>query len=155
MTFDYTYFRYADRKTIAVGEGLIQKIMLTLALLAAVVPPKMVGCFWQENTLSIDTLQECLTKEDEPLVLDLRSSNDYQGNLRHINPSLNIPLEALESQLSDPSPYLEKTIILACTTDRRCKKAAQILTQYSFAHVYVVLGGMTEWSQKGYPINLA
>ncbi|MBL3527131.1 MAG: VTT domain-containing protein [gamma proteobacterium endosymbiont of Lamellibrachia anaximandri] len=150
----YTYLGYAGREAVAGGEGLIQKAMLALALLAVVAfLPRIISRFRQGPTLNIGELNERLNKNDELLLLDVRSANDYQGELGHIAGSRNIPLEALESRLPELSPDLKTTIALVCTTDRRSKKAARILGNRGFANVQVVLGGMTQWNQEGRRVN--
>ncbi len=152
----YTYLGYVGREAVAGGEGLIQKGLLALALLAVVAfVPRLISRFRQGPTLSIEDLNERLLRNDELLLLDVRSDADYQGELGHITGSLNIPLEALESRLSELTPYQEKTVALICTTDRRSKKAAQLLTKQGFADVHVVLGGMTLWNKKALPVQAA
>lgn len=93
----YTYLGYAGREAVAGGEDLIQKAMLALALLAVVAfLPRIISRFRQGPTLSIDELHDRLSNDD-----------DYQGELGHIAGSRNIPLEELESRLSELSHYLE------------------------------------------------
>ncbi|MBI1425747.1 MAG: sulfurtransferase, partial [Gammaproteobacteria bacterium] len=148
----YTYLGYAGREAAAGGEGLIQKGLLALALLAMVAfLPRIISRFRQGPTLSIEALNERIQQDDELLLLDVRSDADYQGELGHIADSLNIPLEALESRLSELTAYQEKTVALICTTDRRSKKAAQLLTKRGFADVHVVAGGMKQWNEDGLP----
>ncbi|EGW55209.1 VTT domain-containing protein [Candidatus Endoriftia persephonae] len=150
----YTYLGYAGREAVAGGEGLIQKVMLALALLAVVAfLPRLIGRLRQGPTMNIDALRERLNKEDELLLLDVRTANDYQDKLGHIVGSLNIPLEELESRLAELTPYLEKPVALICTTDRRSKKAAQILGSQGFADVHVVIGGMTQWNKNALPVH--
>lgn len=152
--FAYTYLGYAGREAVAGGEGLIQKAMLALALLAVVAfLPRLISQLRQKPTLSINELQQRMNNSDELLLLDVRSSNDYQGELGHVAGSLNIPLEALESRLAELSTYLEKTIALVCTTDRRSKQAAKILGRQGFADVHVVVGGMTQWNKDALPVQ--
>ena len=148
----YSYLGYAGREAVTGSEGLIQKGLLALALRALVAfLPRIIGRLRQGPTLGIDELQHRLNENDQPLVLDVRSTEDYQGELGHIAGSLNIPLEELETRLPELIPYLEKPIALVCTTDRRSKKAAQILASQGFADVHVVIGGMTQWNQHGLP----
>ncbi len=148
----FTYLGYAGREAVAGGEGLIQKAMLALALLAIVAfLPRIISRLRQGPTLSIGELNERMSIGEELLVLDVRTANDYQGELGYIVGSRNIPLEELESRLHELSPYLEKPIALVCTTDRRSKKAAQILGSQGFADVHVVIGGMTQWNKDGLP----
>jgi uncharacterized membrane protein YdjX (TVP38/TMEM64 family)/rhodanese-related sulfurtransferase len=145
----YTYLGYAGREAVAGGEGLIQKGLLALALLALVAfLPRIISRFRQGPTLNIEELNEHLNRGDELLLLDVRAADDYQGELGHIEGSRNIPLEELESRLSELSPYLEKTLALICTTDRRSKKAAQILGKQGFSDVHVVAGGITQWNEE-------
>jgi uncharacterized membrane protein YdjX (TVP38/TMEM64 family) len=154
--FAYTYLGYAGREAVAGGSGLVQKGLLALALLAAVAfLPRIISHFRQGPTLSIDELRERLDKDDKLLLLDVRSADDYIGELGHIAGSLNIPLEEIESRLTELTPYLEKPIALVCTTDRRSKKAAQILGKDGFADIHVVIGGMTLWRQQGLPVDSA
>jgi len=151
----YTYLGYAGREAVAGGEGLIQKGLLALALLAvAAFVPRLISRLRQGPTLSIEDLNERLLRNDE-LLLDVRSDADYQGEPGHIEGSLNIPLEALEPRLPELTPYQEKTVALICTTDRRSKKAAQLLTRQGFADVHVVAGGMTLWNKKALPVEVS
>ena len=152
----YTYLGYVGREAVAGGEGLIQKGLLALALLAVVAfVPRLISRFRQGPTLSIEDLNARLLQNDELLLLDVRSDADYQGELGHIPDSLNIPLEALERRLSELTPYQDKTIALICTTDRRSKKAAQILAGQGFADVHVVTGGMSGWHKAALPVQTA
>ena len=152
--FAYTYLGYAGREAVAGGEGLVQKGLLALALLAAVAfLPRIISHFRQGPTLSIHELRQRMSENSELLVLDVRSADDYEGELGHIPGTRNIPLEQLERHLPELSPYLEKPVALVCTTDRRSKTAAQILVKEGFADVHVVLGGMTQWNKDALPVN--
>lgn len=150
----YTYLGYAGREAVAGGEGLIQKGLLALALLAvAAFLPRIISRFRQGPTLSLDELNEHLNRGEELLLLDVRSTADYQGELGHVAGSLNIPLETLESHLSELTSYQEKPVALICTTDRRAKKAAQLLTNQGFANVHVAAGGMSLWNKMAFPVT--
>lgn len=152
--FAYTYLGYAGREAVAGGEGLVQKGLLALALLAAVAfLPRIISHLRQGPTLSIDQLHQYLSRNNELVVLDVRSAEDYEGELGHIQDSRNIPLEELGAHLPELAPYLEKPIALICTTDRRSKKAAQFLAKQGFADVHVVLGGMKQWSAQSLPVQ--
>jgi uncharacterized membrane protein YdjX (TVP38/TMEM64 family)/rhodanese-related sulfurtransferase len=152
--FAYTYLGYAGREAATGGEGLVQKGLLALALLTVVAfLPRIISHLRQGSTLSIDELRQRMSENSELLVLDVRSAEDYQGELGHIIGTRNIPLEELETCLPELAPNLEKPIALVCTTDRRSKKAAQILGKEGFADVHVILGGMTQWNKDALPVN--
>jgi rhodanese-related sulfurtransferase len=94
-----------------------------------------------------------LEKGEPLLLLDVRSEADYRGELGHIAGSRNIPLEALDARLTELSAYLEQPVALICTTDRRSKKAAQLLAGQGFSDLHVVVGGMTEWTKAALPVQ--
>lgn len=151
----YTYLGYAGREAVGGGEGLIQKAMLALALLAVVAfLPRIIGHFRMGPSMSVTDLHQRLESNSELVLFDVRSQEDYRGVLGHVQTAINIPLEELESRLeTDLSEYLESPIALICTTDRRSKKAAEILGRHGFADVHVVIGGMTQWNKQDYSIE--
>jgi len=123
-----------------------------LALLALVAfLPRLIGRLRQKPMLSVQELKGKLDAGDDIDVVDVRTAEDFTGELGHIAQALNLPLEELPDRLSELDEDLEKTIALVCTTDRRSAKAARILTTHGFADVHVVKGGMTDWNQQGYP----
>ncbi len=152
--FAYTYLGYAGREAVAGGEGLIQKGLLALALLAVVsFLPRIIGKLRKGSMLSIPDLKQRLDAGDDVLVLDVRTAEDYVGEQGHIKASVNLPLEELGQRVDELGDYLEKTVILICRTDRKSTKAAQLLAQKGFADVHVAKNGMTDWNQQGYPVE--
>jgi len=150
----YTYLGFAGREAIAGGEELIQKGLLALALLAVVAfLPRFIGRIRRGAMLSVTNLKQLLDKHDDVLVLDVRSREDFVGEQGHIPEAINIPLEELACHFREFEEHIELPISIVCRTDRRSAKAAQLLTQNGFADVHVVKGGMTDWNQKGYPVE--
>ena len=149
----YTYLGYVGREAVAGGDGLIQKIMLALALLAIVgFLPGLIGRLRRGPMLDVENVKQKLDSGEDVLLLDVRSAEDYVGEQGHVKGSLLIPLEELSSRLSEIENFQEKTVMTICRTDRRSAKAAQILAKNGFADVHVVKQGMTDWNIKGYPI---
>jgi len=150
----YGYLGYAGREAVTGGDGLIQKILLGLGLIAVVTfLPRLVGRLRLGPTLSIDELRRRMAEDKQLLVLDVRSADDYQGKLGHIKNTRNIALESLPSYLTELADHQEKPVALICTTDRRSKAAAQLLIGAGFADVHVVLGGMTAWNKQAFPVK--
>lgn len=149
----YTYLGYAGREAVAGGEGMIQKGLLALSLLAAVAfIPRLIGRLRRRPMLSVEELKQRLDNNKDVLVLDVRTADDFVGEQHHIADATNIPLEALAQRLDELADYQERPIVTVCRTDRRSAKAAQLLAQKGFADVHVVKGGMSDWNQKGYPV---
>ena len=151
----YTYLGYASREAITGGEGLIQKIMLALALLAiAGFLPGLIGRLRRGPMMDVQTLRQKIDSNEDVLVLDVRTAEDFIGEQGHIANAQNIAVENLSSCLDELVEYTEKTVAIVCRTDRRSAKASQILAQNGFSDVHIVKGGMTLWNEKGYPVQL-
>jgi rhodanese-related sulfurtransferase len=150
----YTYLGYAGREALLGGEAMIQKVLLALALLAVVLfLPGLVGRLRQGPLLSAQALRDRLAGKLPPVLLDVRSQPEFDGELGHIAGALNIPLDTLSQRLDELSDDLERPIAIVCLTDRRSKRAARILAKRGFGDVQVVEGGMTAWTRQGYPVE--
>lgn len=148
----YTYIGYIGKEAATGGEGLIQKVMLGLALLAIVsFLPRLIGSLRRGSMLDVETLKEKMS-DDAILLVDVRGTEDFVGEQGHIKNAINIPLEDLPSRLDELSGYIEKPVALICRTDRRSAKAAQLLTRNGYADVHVVKQGMTDWNARGFPV---
>jgi rhodanese-related sulfurtransferase len=150
----YTYLGYVGREAVAGGEGLIQKGLLGLALLATVAfLPRLIGKLRKGGMLNIEELKQRIDSGAQMLVLDVRSEDDFTGEQGHIFQANNIPLETLPNRLGEISDYQQHPVVIVCRTDKRSAKAAQLLAQNGFADVHVAHGGMVEWNQSGFPVE--
>ncbi|NOY66815.1 MAG: sulfurtransferase [Gammaproteobacteria bacterium] len=148
----YTYLGYASREAIAGSEGLVQKIMLALALLAIVgFLPSLISRLRRGPVMSVETLKQKIDNHDDMLLLDVRPEKDFTGEQGHISQARNITVEDLSSRLGELADYTEKTIAIICRTDKRSTKAAQILGRNGFSDVHIVKGGMMLWNENNYP----
>ncbi len=149
----YTYLGYVGREAVAGDEAIIQKVMLGIALLAVVgFLPSLIGKLRARPMISVDEVKRKLDVKDDFLILDVRSTDDYNGEQGHIAGSLLVPLEELPKRINELADYIEKTVVIVCRTDKRSAKAALILAKNGFADVHVVKQGMTDWNNKSYPL---
>lgn len=150
--FVYTYLGYVGREAVGGGEGLMQKALLALALLAVVsFLPGMIARLRQGPMMSVDALQERLSSAAAPLLLDVRSAEEFVGEQGHIEGAINIPIDQLSARLTELGDDLERPIVLLCRTDKRSAKAARILAKQGFAQLQVVKDGMTAWHAANLP----
>lgn len=150
----YTYIGYVGREAIAGSEGLIQKGMLGLALLAAVAfLPRLIGKLRKGKMVAVDELKQRIDSGEKLLVLDVRSEADFTGEQGHIAEAVNIPLEALPDRLEEIVSYQELPVITVCRTDKRSVKAVQLLLGNGFADTHVTRSGMTAWLKAGYSVE--
>ncbi len=152
--FAYTYLGYAGREAATGGEGMIQKGLLALALVAVVAfLPRLMGKLRQKPMISIPKLKQRMDSGENILVLDVRTADDFIGEQKHIAEATNVPLEDLTGRLTDLERYMESPIVIVCRTDKRSAKAAQLLARNGFADVHVAKGGMTDWLKNNYPVE--
>ena len=152
----YTYLGYAGRNAVAGGEGMIKKALLGLGLLAlAAFLPRLIKRLRKKpaHMLSVAELKQRLDRREDILVIDVRSSKEYVGDLGHIGGSRNIAIEDLPRHLDELKAYQQRPIVIVCRTDQRSVKAAQMLTKAGFSYVTVLQGGMEQWNRIGLPID--
>ncbi len=147
----YTYLGYAGREAVAGGEGMVQKGLLALALLAAVsFLPRLIGRLRPGPKMEVSELRQ---QAGDVLILDVRSEKEFVGKLGHIHGALNIPVEELVQRVAELDAYRERPIAIVCRTDVRSAKAALLLTKRGFSELHVVRDGMTAWNEAGYTVE--
>jgi uncharacterized membrane protein YdjX (TVP38/TMEM64 family)/rhodanese-related sulfurtransferase len=149
----YTYLGYAGREAVAGGEGMIQKGLLALALLAVVVfLPRLIGNLRHGPMIDTEEFRQRRETDRDLLVLDVRTAQDFVGEQGHIEGAVNIPVEELQQRIGEIGEYLEKPVAIVCRTDKRSARAALLLTEEGFSDVHVVRGGMTKWLEADLPV---
>ncbi len=152
--FAYTYLGYAGREAVAGGEGLIQKGLLALALLATVAfLPRLVSLWRKPPMVDVPELKQRLDAGTDVLVLDVRKPEDFTGEQGHIPGALNIPLPELPARMMELNERQQRPIVTVCRTDRMSSEAARLLARQGFTDVRVVRMGMTDWNHNGYPVE--
>lgn len=149
----YTYLGYAGREAVGGGGDLVQKSLLALALLAAVMfLPRLVRRLRGPAMFDLDELHKRLEAGVDLLVLDVRTPAEFDGELGHIAGALNIPIDELPARVAELSAWRLRPVVAVCRTDRRSSKAVPVLAANGFSDVQVAAGGMTQWRAKGYPV---
>ncbi|MGB8145427.1 MAG: VTT domain-containing protein, partial [Chromatiaceae bacterium] len=132
----YTWLGYAGREAAGGGEGLIQKGLIALALLAGLAfLPRLIARLRQGPSMQVTELKSRLDAGPPLLVLDVRTAADFDGDQGHISGALNLPLEDLPSRLDVLGTDPERPLALICRTDRRSANAATLLAQHGIARV--------------------
>lgn len=93
-------------------------------------------------------LQQRLQAGEIVVVIDVRSPEEFLGELGHIPGALNMPLEELQAQeWTIQAMAKDHPVALVCRTDRRSSEAAKQFIELGFSQVMVVKGGMVEWNE--------
>lgn len=99
-------------------------------------------------TVGVDDVFNMLKDKDKYFLLDVRTPKEYGEGF--IENSVLIPLSELESRISEIPG--DKPIIVYCRSGNRSAQAAEILIKNNFNQVYNMMGGITEWVKRGYPL---
>ena len=153
----YTYLGYAGREAIAGADGMLQKGLAALALLAAVafLPRFMRRLRGSERsaseTLGAADLKARLDERLEILVLDVRTVADYADG--HVPGAANVPVETLPQRVSELAAWRDRPLAVICRTNRRSGEAARQLRELGFRNVLLVNDGMLAWQRAGFPVQ--
>lgn len=155
----YTYLGYTGREAVTGGEGLVQKGLLALALLALMAfLPRLIRRLRATSvatppTMDVTTLKQRLDHAESIAVLDVRSNEEYHGPLGHITGARNIPLPELAQRHSELAQVKNMPIAVVCRTDRRSAEAVRQLSAAGYTQVLLVPGGMEAWNRNRFPVT--
>lgn len=97
----------------------------------------------------IETVDNLYKKEKKDLfLLDVRDKKEFKSG--HISQANNIYIGDLENRLKEVP--LNRPIISICSIGNRAGIGASILKRHGY-NVFNLLGGMSAWNEKGYPIK--
>ena len=81
------------------------------------------------------------------VLLDVRTREEFEGkanpNFGSLRNAINIPVQELETRISELNAYKKKQIIVYCSHSHRSPRASYLLTQNGFTNVTNLAGGMS------------
>ncbi len=95
---------------------------------------------------SVDELRSRLAAADAPLVLDVRSMDEFEGPLGHVPGAVCVPIEQLDGRARELRAD-GRGVVTVCLTDRRSTRAALQLLDAGLHDVTVLAGGMKAWNE--------
>lgn len=98
--------------------------------------------------INADEAFDMLKNKQKYFLLDVRTKEEYDEG--HLENSVLIPVLELKERISEIPT--DKPVIIYCRTGKRSSNAAKILEENGFMQIYNMLGGITEWIEKGYPV---
>lgn len=96
---------------------------------------------WPTERVAASTVAEELTSANPPLLLDVRNPREWET--RHIDGSLNIPLNHLQERIAEIPR--DRRIAVHCAGGYRSSIAASILHQYGITNLIEMAGGLAAW----------
>lgn len=92
--------------------------------------------------------EEVRAKATEVKLIDVRSQDEYTGELGHIDGSTLITLDTLEDRLGELPK--DQSIVFICRSGKRSAAASMIALQNGFESVFNMQGGMIQWNELGF-----
>lgn len=101
--------------------------------------------------LDVQTLQERLTADTAPRVLDVRTPAEFETS--HIPGAYNVPLDTLREHRAELRRHLDEDVVLVCRSGARAAQAEEALAGVGLPGLRVLDGGMVAWESAGAPVN--
>lgn len=106
---------------------------------------------WRTERITAPALAEDLASSDPPFLLDVRSPREWAA--KHIDSSLNLPLNHLQGRIAEIPP--DRRIAIHCAGGYRSSIGAGILHQRGITNVVELVGGLAAWEAASLPVAAA
>jgi rhodanese-related sulfurtransferase len=139
---NHTVFR---RRSIV----LLRTTLLTLTAVS------VLGCTMSSDmykTWSVQQTYAKLATDSTIVVVDVRTPQEFMSETGHLRNARLIPVQELESRLSELQQFKHRTILVYCRSGNRSGRASEILTKQGFTPVNMA-GGMIEWNAANLPVE--
>jgi hydroxyacylglutathione hydrolase len=104
---------------------------------------------WSTERISAQMVAEELAGAEPPLLLDVRNPREW--NTRHIDGSVNVPLNHLQERIAEIPR--DRRIAVHCAGGYRSSIAASILHQHGITHLVEMTGGMAAWEASQFAVT--
>ena len=128
------------------------RVALRIALAAvALVACSPAGPGSADTELSQEALLERLGSQAPPLVLDVRSPEEFASG--HVPGARNLPVGELASRAGALDAPRDATVVVYCERGPRARQAQAALSAAGFSTVLHLEGDMSAWREKGLPCD--
>lgn len=93
-----------------------------------------------------------LLEDSATFLLDVRTREEYDSG--HLAQATLIPLQELEQRVAELPPQKDRPFLIYCRSGNRSVSAAQILAKNGYTKVFNLKGGIKEWVQHKFPVEL-
>ena len=85
------------------------------------------------------------------VVLDVRTPAEFAAG--HLPRAVQLDIHAADFEAKLASLDRTPVYLVYCRTQNRSGRAAETMRRMGFGQVTVMLGGFTEWSRRGFPVE--
>jgi rhodanese-related sulfurtransferase len=100
--------------------------------------------------LSADLLER-MAGPDAPIVLDVRSAQEYRSG--HVPGAYNLEDRQVPARIEELMQLKDREIVLYCEAGPRARWVESYLTQNGFTDVKRLRGHMSGWRRAGHPVE--
>ena len=126
-------------------------LALISALLLATVACREAEQSGYPSQISPAELAERIGDRDGPLILDVRSPEEYMAG--HIPGAASVPHTQLAFRVNELGVGRSDEVVVYCRAGDRAGHAKQVLIRAGYSKVLDLQGHMRTWRQGGYPIE--
>ena len=102
-------------------------------------------------------LHRRMTSGEDLLVLDVRTADEFNGKLGHVNGAVNLPIGELPARLNTLKEQFaalrDTTVVITCLHGPRASNGLAHMRRAGFRNLHVLKGGMAAWSAAGLPVH--
>jgi len=96
--------------------------------------------------LTVAQVKEKMESDEDVFLLDVRTTDEYNGPAGNIEGTVLIPLHELEERLQELNDYKDYEIIVICLGGYRSRTGARLLIKHKFKACNMT-GGMIAWNK--------
>ncbi len=99
------------------------------------------------NSITVEEVMQVISEDSEEyFLLDVRTLEEYYGDLGHLPNAKLIPYNEIANRIDELADQKDKTIIAYCRSGKRSAIATKILKENGF-NVYNMTGGMKKMKE--------
>ena len=129
---------------------MLARIAPLLGLLAL---PIALACGSERSELPPDQLMAILAKPDSPLLLDVRTPEEFARG--HIPGARLVPVGELPGRVAELAPFEARGVVTYCEKGPRAERAADVLRAAGFQNVHPLAGSFARWRAEGREVAVA
>jgi len=104
-----------------------------------------------EGSITNGDLKKRIEQNDAPIVLDVRSSNEYASG--HVPGAIHFPVSQAAQNIDLLEQYKGQEIVLYCERGVRASKVSNLLNENGFSKLIHLTGDMPGWRNNKFPIE--
>ncbi len=98
------------------------------------------------DSITAEDVQKKINNKEDILLLDVRTTGEFNGPLGHIDGAVLVPVQVLSDSIKKLEKYKDKEVIVYCRSGNRSQNGTRIMLANGFKAVNM-LGGMKAWNK--------